>query len=252
MTECPKHPGVAAVGTCARCGSYFCAAEARRIDDATYCGECAARGDVDWLGKHYAKFVGKRSALAWTVLALGVGAIALGIAMQFGASLAPGERLLAVGFIVWGAANVAIISGKPWARWLPLTAAFGVGVLVALASREFNVVAGFFVALMLSVFALSIITDVRTRLFFRVPVPRDALQKHYDRYGSNPLAITASRLAFVSLIVPGLGLATLVMGVIALTRVNAKATPPVGNVSAALGAIVFSIFTSLIWLTRFL
>ena len=42
-------------------------------------------------------------------------------------------------------------------------------------------------------------------------------------------------------------LVSLGMGVVAITRIDSKAIPPVGNLSAALGAIIFSLFASLIW-----
>lgn len=85
-----------------------------------------------------------------------------------------------------------------------------------------------------------------------MPVPRATLHAHFKREGSNPLAVHASRLALLGLFLPGVGLLSLVMGVVAITRIDSKAVPPVGNLSAALGAIVFSLFTSLFWALSFM
>ena len=78
MTACPTHPAAEAVGACARCGRFFCAAEERALDGQRYCGECGQRPDVDWLGAHYAPLIGKRSGFAWAtgLIALGLGAVA--------------------------------------------------------------------------------------------------------------------------------------------------------------------------------
>lgn len=245
MTECPKHPGAESAGTCERCGRFFCAGERIELDLRFYCDDCGTRDDVDWLGKHYRKLEGKRSGLIWFALAIGVLASAMATAALINVG-SWGERGMFGGFLVFGAAALTVVSGKPWSRLAMLAGAFVAAALFVISTGE-NWTALLAVPSLL--LALSTFTDVPTRLYFRLPVDRATLRKHYDREGSNPLAIQASRLSLLSLFLPGLSLLTLGMGVIALTRVNSKAVPPVGNVSAAVGAIVFSLFSSLIWIS---
>lgn len=245
MTECPKHPGAEAVGACARCGRFLCAAEAKHLEPDTYCEDCAARDEVDWLGKHYAKLAGRRSGLVWFLFVLGLPLMALGVAVLVTPSSAPRERALGGALLVWGAALAAPFSGRPLTRWAPLASTVVVGALVGVATDA--LFAGVLTTCGLGALAALSLTDLRTRLYFHVEVPRAELQKHYDRYGSNPLAVVASRLAFVSLVVPGLGLVAIVLAAVALGRVNRRAVPPVGNVATALGAIVFSLFTTVLW-----
>jgi hypothetical protein len=244
MADCPVHPGEPAIGACARCGRFFCAKERILLDAKPYCGDCGARPDVDWLGHHYRALEGTRSGVAWAMGLFGLGLVLGGLTLVF-TSLEHWKGAVAgFGLFLFGASAATTFVGRR-----ALRPAMFVGA--ALASGAFAISAQEWVALVPAVIlflvAGAVWTDVRTRLFFRVPVPRAELLKHFHREGSNPLAITASRLAFFSLLIPGLSVLSLVLGVVALTKVNSKATPPVGNVSAALGAIIFSLFTTLIW-----
>jgi hypothetical protein len=248
VTECPKHPGIESVGTCERCGRFFCAAERLEFDGKSYCGECGARDDVDWLGKHYRKLEGTRSGFVWFLLLLGMMATAGSLGALVNSENWK-ERGFFLGMLLIGLSLMSLMSGRKESRFVLLGGSVLAAVLLASATDEPWSALLTLPALVLA--GLSF-TDVRTRLFFRIPVDRVALRRHFDREGSNPLAVRASRLALVGLFVPGVGLLSLVMGVMALTKVNSKAVPPVGNVSAALGAIVFSLFTSLMWVGAFL
>ena len=245
MTECPKHPGVEAVGTCARCGRFHCAAEAKQLDGGVYCEECAARAEVDWLGKHYAQFEGKRSGLVWFLLLMGIPLAALGVTIAVAPSSGMPERCLGLALATWGAACISLFSGKKFARWAPMAASLVVGPFMYLATDQ--PVVGVLTTICFALFALMTMSDPRTRLFFRVPVARHQLERHFARYGNNPLAVTASRIAVVGLVIPGFSILAIVLAVIALSRVDKKAVPPIGNAATAIGAIVFSLFTSLIW-----
>lgn len=244
MTPCPAHPDAEAVGTCHRCGRFYCAPEAMLLDGQLYCAECGARDDVDWLGKWARRYEGKRSGLAWALLPLG------GLLLAFSTVVLvtdPGgwqPYVLALGFACFGLPAAAFITGWRWAREALLAGALaGVGLLWAGAGAIAALIAGLALLPLLG----SAYTDVPTQLFLRRPTSRGALRKHYDRAGSNPLAVSASRLALLSLIVPGLGLASLTMGVVAWSRIDPKAVPPVGNRSAAAAAVVFSLLTLAIW-----
>lgn len=245
MTECPKHPGVEAVGTCARCGRFYCAAEARQFDRHTYCDDCSARADVNWLGKYYAQFEGKRSGLVWFLLLVGIPVSGIGVTIAVTPSSGLPERFLGLAFATWGAACISVFSGKKWARRVPMAASVVVGVFMYLATDQ--PIVGVLTTICLALFALMTMNDLRTQLFFRVPASRPQLERHYTRYGNNPLAVASSRVALAGLVIPGLGIVAIVLAAVALSRVDKKAVPPVGSAGTAIGAIVFSLFTSLMW-----
>ncbi|MFY0562357.1 hypothetical protein ACN28E_00830 [Archangium lansingense] len=46
---CAHHPGQEAVGTCARCGAFYCEAESIRHGEHTYCESCGGRPEVGHL-----------------------------------------------------------------------------------------------------------------------------------------------------------------------------------------------------------
>lgn len=236
------------MGTCSRCGRFHCAAEQIALDDRVYCADCGTRQDVDWLGQHYRKLEGQRSGVVWFLLLLGIGLSAASIAGLAGAENWK-ERGFLAGLLAFGLASLTPMSGKPWSRWVLLLSGPLAAIIFVSATGDGW---GFMLVVPMVGVAAMVWTDVRTRLFFRLPVPRKDLHAHFRREGSNPLAVYASRLALLGLFVPGVCVISLVMGVVALTRIDSKAIPPVGNLSAALGAIIFSTFTSLMWGVSFL
>jgi hypothetical protein len=247
MANCATHPEVEAVGTCARCGQFYCAAERFELDAQVYCGTCAVRPDVDWLGIHFRKYEGKRSGLAWSFGLLGLLLGIVGVASLFAGTLDAKRMFVALGLVLLAGGGLAFFAGRRFGRFAPVAMALPAAGCFALASTQESLPVFLGSGLLLTLFGLSGVTDVRSKLFYRVTVPRPDLRKHFDRYGNNPLAVVSSRIALGSLFVPGLSLVALGLAVFSLTRVNSKATPPVGNVGTAVGAIVFSLFTSMIW-----
>lgn len=247
MTSCPAHPEAEAIGTCARCGRFHCLAERIELDGKSYCAECGEREDVDWLGRRYRKLEGTRSGLVWLMVLMGA-CSAGGAFAAFLESESWRDRGFFAGLLLLGVALLLPMSGKVWSRWALLLSTPAAAAIFVTFSGEASAALLIVPALMVS---LSTWTDVRTRLFFRLPVDRPTLLKHFMREGSNPLAVRASRLALFSLFIPGIGVISLVMAVMAISRIDSKATPPVGNLSAALGAIFFSAFGSFIWFLVF-
>lgn len=246
------HPSAEAVATCERCGRFFCAAEEVPLDGKRYCGECGKRDDVDWLGAHYGPLIGKRSGFAWSagIIALMLGAFSVLAFFSFDGPIA--RRLpMVLGLGVLSAALFAFFSGVRWGRVAPLVAAPVFGIGLGLMSSEWLLV-GTLCALVPLLFGAAGWTDVRSKLFFSVEVDRPALHKHFKLYGNNPLAVVASRLAFVSLLIPGMSVLAFVLGVIALARVNRTGTPPVTNAGTAIGAMIFSLITGIAWASAFL
>lgn len=246
MVACAKHPDAEAAGTCARCGRFLCAPELILLDEQSYCDDCGVRDDVDWLGKHYAKREGRRSGLAWFLVLLAVLQLTVALVMLLSPNSAPNELGFGVTLGVFALSCLASASGRPGLHLAVVPGS-------ALAAAGFTVfsmadVLGFLLFGVPSlVLSLAVWRDVPTRLFYRKPVSRQELRRHFERDGNNPLANSASRLALLGLFLPGLGLVTLVLGGLALARVDAGKRPPVGGARVALGAIAFSLFTTLIW-----
>lgn len=262
MTECPAHPGVEAIGTCTRCGRFYCAAEVKVVDGQPYCAACAERPEIDWLTRHYAALEGRRSGLAWFTAFLGLlglvggGAVLVALVDLVRDSLggfATQEDLrwllTPLGLIVWSVSALAVVSGRRWA----LTGNLVASVLTAALLAATNPTPGgqLFVGgvtLVLTVlFSVVLRRDVRTRLFFRLPVSREALRQHYERYGSNWQASSAARLAALGLFIPGLGVISLALGIWGLSRVDRGAVPPVGGLGSAAGAILVSALSCALW-----
>ena len=261
MTECPAHPGVEAVGTCARCGRFYCAAEARAFEGQLYCGACAERPEVNWLAHHYAKLEGQRSGLAWFSAFLGVvgllagGGLLVVLVDMFwnmrGTTESLGDLQWVcgpVGLLAWSLTALLVWTGRPWALWLNLVGALVLTGFMALANTgDARLVVGG-VALLTSGFFWGVLRrDVRTRLFFRLPVERGELLQHYTRYGSNWQAAGAARLAVLGLFIPVLPPISLGLAVWGLARVDRHAVPPVGGAGGAIGAAVLSVLSGVAW-----
>lgn len=246
MTACAKHPDVEAAGTCARCGRFYCAPELILLDEQAYCGDCGVRDDVDWLGKHYAKLEGKRSGLAWFLMLLAILQVVVAFGMLASPNSAPNELLFGATLVVFALSCLASASGRQGLHLavVPGSVLAAVGFTLGAKADGFGFLLFGVPSLVLS---LAVWRDIPTRLFYRKPVSRKELRKHFERDGNNALANSASRLALLSFFIPGLGLVTLVMGGLALARVDKRKLPPVGGARVALGAIVFSLFTLLVW-----
>lgn len=247
MAACPTHPDQESVGACTRCGRFCCAQELILVDAQAYCGDCGVRPDVDWLGHHYRQLEGKRSGMSWVLVLVAVPALVLGLVLLASPTSAWNERAVGAAFGVFGLSCVASASGR---RGLHLAVLAGAVVATAgFGVFGSNDVVGFLFGVPGLILAVATWRDVPTRLYYRKPVPRAELRKHFEAGGHNPLAVAASRLAFLGLFVPGLGLLALTLGLMALTRVDSKKVPPVGGVRIALGAVLFSLMTQCFWLT---
>ena len=91
-------------------------------------------------------------------------------------------------------------------------------------------------------------TNVRSKLFFEFDVPREVLRKDWALYHDNRLARSAQSMAIGSLIMPLFAPFAIVTGLVALSRVNPHAVPPVGNRKAALVGVVLGSVTLVGWL----
>lgn len=245
MAQCPTHPGAEAIDTCTRCGRFFCAPERFELDGLYYCGDCGAREDLDWLGHHYRKLEGRRSGLAWVLLGLGLAQLVFGLSIIVKPQAPWRDVVLGLAVLVYGAACALFFTGHARARPGLVLGSF-VSSLAFLVGTPDGFL-GLIPALLTIGLTAAAWRDVRSKLFYRKPVPRLTLYAHFHREGSNPMAVTASRLAVQGLFVPGVSVVSLVLAVVALTRVDPKAVPPVGNRSAAAAALFLSVLMSAFW-----
>lgn len=65
---------------CARCGTFVPAESAHLVLSKSYCADCAARPDVNYLKAFRDKYWGKRDGWAWSLGVYGVAVFGLGCA----------------------------------------------------------------------------------------------------------------------------------------------------------------------------
>ena len=253
--NCAIHSDQEIVGACARCGNFVCALDSRVETEALLCLPCAARA-FDHLESLRQEFWGKRHRAAYLV---GLGSITS--LLRFGLALwATGKGWLAGGLagalpggvlcllcladaVVCG----AFFLGKPAARaGLVATSLLGVVLLVALRSTgDLSALVGTSVIWLLG--SLELLTNIRTKLFFRLEVTRAELLLLWDTLRDNPAAESAVSCGFVGLFLPGVALAGLAYALVALSRVNPDATPPIGRRKQALLGLGLSLLGCLVW-----
>lgn len=233
--RCPTHPDTPALGSCQRCGAFFCAADRVNVDGAAYCATCGVRPDVDWILGYRNGLLGKRDGWAWYFLIQSIGLIGLGaniVAVSEGPS-----RLLGIPAAFSAIAGILFFLGHRRARLLlAITTALWIAVQAVLFQWLALLSGGFAIAFLWSAF-----TSTRNRLFFRDEVSREKLKRDYDRLANNLLARNAFALGFFSLLIPPVAPIAIVCGAIANARVNPNAKPPVGKRAYAIAGIVLGV-----------
>lgn len=236
--RCAVHPEVDAGATCQRCGGFVCEACTTWVMGVLYCAACSLRPEVNYLETFRLKLWGRRDTNAWLV---GCGTLVLlaGVLTAF----VEGEWRLAL--VMLGAAGVggAFYLGQRWAR----TALVFTPVVAGLASMALfgpvMLVGGF----LLFVTALQIFLDPRNRLFFQVEVSEKELRRLWDLRVNNPLARHALSLGFASFICPVFGPPAVVMGAMALRKVDSRARPPIGRGWQAVAGMLLGVGGTALW-----
>lgn len=229
--RCFVHPEEPALGTCTRCGTFFCAQDRRTVGDKDYCASCATRPEVDYLEAFRLRYWGKRDAWAWLVA---FGAI---INLMFGLQLlVSGAENLLFAFIALGAAAVGACfwAGLPFAR-LALCFVPIISMLVGMVTQGAQ---AFVSGLMPIIITLVIYNDTRNKLFFREEVPPEALRKAWHLYSNNRVARAGFVLSIFGLLMPFFAPVALVCSIIGLRRVDPAAHPPIGRKGQAIAGIV--------------
>ncbi len=238
-SRCASHPEEAASGTCTRCGTFHCEQCRRVIFHKPYCGTCAQRPDINYLELFRLKLWGKRDAWAWKMALYGAGLA--GYAGLMGVS---GEYVPALLTGACAGLCVAFFLGVPWSRLaLILTPLSFLGVCLALEQYPTLIPLG-----LIFLFALFAYGDTRSRLFFRQEVPEPRLQRLWHQRENNPLARHAASFGLGGLFFPPFAPVAVVLGVMALWRVNPDAMPPVGRKGQSITAIVLGLVTMGAWL----
>lgn len=238
--HCPNHPEQPALGNCQRCGTFFCAADRLDVDGVAYCSLCGVRPDVDWIEAYRQSLLGKRDGWAWFFGLSSLGYLALCTSLI--ATTEGPLRLLAIPALGSAVTGVLFFLGLPIARVLLVVSflfwAAAQLALVGPLSLISSVFSGAFV--------VSALTTARTRLFFRLDVPRDKLKADYARLADNRLARNAFAIGVFSLIVPVFAPVAIILGAIAARRVDPSARPPIGKLAHAVAAIVFGVLGMLV------
>jgi hypothetical protein len=262
--RCHAHPERTALGTCTRCGVFFCDQDHRGVEGKPYCDTCAVHPDVDYLESFRLKYWGKRDGWAWLV---GLGAVV---------NLVHGMTLLVSGSLVdlltapialgLGGMGACYWLGMRWARLAYVITCVAFGLIMAamgasLAGEAVGeeratsaivpmlMLVGMGVLIMIT--ALVIHHDTLNKLFFKVEVPREKLKKAWHLYMNNRMARTGLALGVLGLLLPVLGPFALVCSFIGLRRVDPNAHPPIGRKGQAIAGLVLGTLGCLFWGGRF-
>lgn len=243
---CPRHAGAPVVAACRRCGTFVCVEDRVVLDGSEFCRECAARPDVDYLEAFRLKYWGKRDSWAWFFGVTAVANVIIGLTVI--ANALTSERSasnVALGLVIllWGGLAGAFWAGVKAARW-GLAGAFILYALVLVAVAGPAGLGGVIFPL---AFVASALGSVRTKLFFKLDVPREQLRKHWALLHDNVLARNALMLGAVGLLFGPFAPLGLVLGIVALRRVDPAAYPPIGRKAHAIAGIVLGALGTLIW-----
>ncbi len=241
--RCATHPDRLAVGACARCGTFFCEPEGARHGEETWCAACDARPELRALEGMVRKLEDRRDAWAWVMGASVPLHLAFAVTQavdgegRWGMAAAGGLNALV---------TLAYFLGVRWTRGalvvLPLL--WGAG-LVAM-GREWGLVLPF-VGLPFTI-AVVLFQNLRNKLFFRIHLSREQLEKLWDDVENNPMARRALLCGILGLYLPGASLVALWMGGVGLRRVDPLARPPQGKRLHALAAIGLGIVGTMMWI----
>jgi hypothetical protein len=231
-SRCHAHPDQLALGTCTRCGVFFCVEDRRVVDDKPYCVTCAGRPDVDYLESFRLKYWGKRDGWTWLVGFGSVFNVVSGLVLLFSGQAA--QQLNALFSVGAGVVGACFWLGQSWARlafiFVPI---LSMVLLVATVGPE-----ALGLGVMPLLIAIAIYRDTRNKLFFKQEVPREKLRKAWDLYMNNTLARAGFMLGLLGVLVPGLGPIALLCSIVGLRRADPHAHPPIGRKGQAIAGIV--------------
>ena len=238
--RCATHSEEVATGTCSRCGTFFCAGCEQQVFGKAWCATCAARPEVAYLERFRLKLWGRRDATTWMMGAAGLGLAVMAVLSAVEQhTLWPFAVILAVG----SAVRIAFFLGWRWAREVLVITSLG--STVACWAFESQGLAILF--LFLSAASIVYFFDTRNQLFFRRPVPEARLQRLWHLRENNPRARDAMNLGLSAFFFPLFAPLAIVLGTVALRRVDPLAMPPIGRKGQALSGIVLGMGALALW-----
>jgi hypothetical protein len=252
--RCAQHPERSAAACCERCGAFHCREEQRELEGKFFCGPCAARPEFDPLAEVRQRYWGRLSGGAVFVGLVGLteGLLALGTVLEL--------PLLGAAMLISAGLKFQFFTGRPrWVRLVvpltPFLMAAGFMVHELLRTRDPDALARHLGASLLSaLFAFFFLGAVAispiTRLFFKIEVPRPALNKIWKRHQRSPIARQALGMAIIGLFLPVLVPISAGLAVYGLVRKNPEAFPPVGRRGFAVAALVLNALSLAFHLTR--
>ena len=238
LPRCAVHPDELAGSTCARCGSFVCTACTTWVMGTLYCAACAARPEVNYLESFRLKYWGRRDPGAYLV-----GGGTLVFAWGGVAALQEGYVYSALAMLAAVVVGMAYFLGKRWARLPMLLTPLVLGLLATLASDT----PAFAPALLVFVAAAQLYMDPRGKLFFRVEVSERELRRLWEREVNNPLARHAVALGLSALFLPLFAPFAILLGFLALRRVDLQARPPIGRRGQALAGVALGLGAVALW-----
>jgi hypothetical protein len=252
---CARHVDKQAIGTCARCGTYYCGDCYKDLAGRRLCASCLEIPGMDYLKDTRDAAWGKRDGWVWYF----GGLMGLSTLWSMGMGVARGDVGMIVNAVAWLAVLVPYFMLMPWSRkamflLLPISLLqtpelpkeSAAAAMSPMYLRGIQLGSLLFAAL----FMAAAYFDARNKLAFRIEIPESELQKMYDRR-SNSTARRSLIYGLLSIFVPLLGLLTLALGISAYRRADPNAWPPVGGKRTAIFGIVISSLSSLLWISFF-
>ncbi|MDY7231228.1 DUF4190 domain-containing protein [Hyalangium rubrum] len=236
--RCATHPREPAAGTCSRCGAFFCGGCERFIFGKVYCTACSQRPEINYLNEFRLKHWGRRDGGVWMA-----GLASLGLAVVAVQGLTHQRPWPALPFLACAVAGGVFFLGLRWGR----EALIAVPLLGAVLSAVRGDFPNAGLLLILALGAVALYFSPRIRLFFRVPIPPEQLQRLWDLYENNPRARDAMNLGLASFFLPLFAPFAIALGVVGLRRVNPDAVPPVGRKGHAIAGIVMGVLALSGW-----
>jgi hypothetical protein len=249
--RCANHVESVAVGTCERCGSYYCASCYKQLGAKRICSACLAIPGIDYLADARNKAWGKRDGWVWYLGGLGtLSAVIVVVVAISGADYVQAGVTAAIGAVLG-----CYFAMQPWARKaifaiVPLgafSALLGLPALATANQEAYYVGAAVGRGGMLLAFLIAAYNSTRNKLAFEIDVSDEELAKYYDKYLANPAAQRALAYGVLSLLIPLFIPVALVAAVRSLRKIDAKAWPPVTGRSTTIVGLVAAGASVLIW-----
>lgn len=252
--RCAYHVDRIAVGTCDRCGSFYCSSCVKQLAHKRLCSACLALPGIDYLAELRNKAWGKRDGWVWYLGGLFgfvtvTGTVANAVAGNLWAALfSAAAAALSISYLMllpWS--RVAIFGLIPVSIALAIVEAPAVGSQTAAYAAGYSAGAGVGRGLVMLLFLLAAYRSARNKLAFKLDVSDAELARYHDRYLSNSHASRAFAYGLLSLPIPLLIPIAWFFGIAGYRKVNPNAWPPVGRRGLAIAGLACAGVSTLLW-----